>query len=71
MDGNTYALNKHLDEVERCEKAQERFDKDIDALLQEMEDIYFEIRTLANDYGGYDLSEYAKETVREVLGVGR
>lgn len=69
INGNTYALNKHLDEVEKCEKAQELFDRDIESLLQDMEDIYFEIRVLSRNYNGYDFESYAKECVKNYLGV--
>lgn len=71
MDANTSALNKYMEENDKFERAQARFDMDIKEYLHGMEDLYYEIRTLANDYDGYDLSEYAKETVQEVLGVGK
>lgn len=71
MDANTSALNKYMKENERFERAQAHFDMDIKEYLQGMEDLYYEIRTLANDYDGYDLSDYAQETVQEVLGVAK
>jgi hypothetical protein len=56
-------------EEERFDKAVERFRKDIGPMLQDTEDIYFEIRKLADDYGGYDFSEYAEECIKNYLGV--
>jgi type II restriction/modification system DNA methylase subunit YeeA len=69
IDGNTYALNKNLEEEEKYNNAVENFNINIDEYLQGMEDLYFEIRRLADEYNGYDLSDYAKECVKNYLGV--
>jgi hypothetical protein len=68
IDGNTYALNKHLEEEERLERAQARFDRDIYKMLKDMEGLYFEIVKLAENYDGYNLRDYAYECMNEVVG---
>ena len=69
MCANDYALNKYLDEQAKFEKTIEAFNDDIKHYLQAMEDAYFEIRRLSYEYDGEDLSDYARETVQNYLGV--
>lgn len=69
MDANTYALNIYMDKEERCEKSLCSFLKEIDERVQEMEDIYFELRRLAYDYDDYDFSYELKEEIESRLNI--
>lgn len=69
MDYNEHSLAKHMDEVERQEKAQSSFDIDIKEDIAQMVDMISEMRLLAKDYDGYDLSEYCEECISETLAV--
>lgn len=64
-DANIHALNAHMLKNEKVETALSYFLKEIDERVQQIEDIYFELRVLAQDYEGYDFSDELKEEIKE------
>lgn len=64
-DGNMYALNKHLDEVDKAEAAQEAFEASVSDQLQKLSELVCEIKASANDFWGYDMSELADELIKD------
>ena len=67
VDGNTYALNKHLDEIDEAEKAQEHFESSIQDELKAIDDAVGSIRNIAENYEGYDFSDLIKEIIEEYI----
>ena len=59
VDGNTYAINKHLDEQEQIEKVWEQFKKIYD--VEELERALDYARTGAKDFGGHDFTDELSE----------
>ena len=69
MDANTHALNVFMDKKEAYGKYLDLFIEEIDERVQEMEDIYFELRKIAYDYVGYDFSNELKEEIENRLNI--
>lgn len=64
---NTQALNKYLDEQDRADIALENFLNAISDELSEIDEISNRIRSIANDYEGYDFTDDAIEAMKEIL----
>ena len=69
MDANTHALNVFMDRKEAYEKCLDLFIEEVDSRVQDMEDIYFELRKIAYDYVGYDFSSELKEEIESRLNI--
>lgn len=69
MDANTHALNVFMDRKEEYEKYLDLFIEEVDSRVQDMEDIYFELRKIAYDYAGYDFSSELKEEIESRLNI--
>ena len=69
MDANTHALNVFMDKKEAYEKYLNLFIEEVDSRVQDMEDIYFELRKIAYDYAGYDFSSELKEEIESRLNI--
>ena len=69
MDANTHALNVFMDKKEAYEKYLDLFIEEVDSRVQDMEDIYFELRKIAYDYVGYDFSNELKEEIENRLNI--
>lgn len=69
MDANTNALNVFMDRKEEYEKYLDLFIEEVDSRVQDMEDIYFELRKIAYYYVGYDFSNELKEEIESRLNI--
>lgn len=69
MDANTHALNVFIDRKEAYEKCLDLFIEEVDSRVQDMEDIYFELRKIAYYYVGYDFSNELKEEIESRLNL--
>ena len=67
IDGNSAALNNHLNEQSRDETAQENFEEDARVNLNCIEDHIIEIKQIAAKYTGYDFTDVIKERILEML----
>ena len=67
VDGNLHALNKHLDEVEAGEVAQEHFESSIQDELLAIDEAIGAIRNIAENYEGYDFSDLITELVGDLI----
>ena len=63
LDGNTYALNKYLNEQEVAEQATESFEKDVQDEIDELEKLAAVLKVIENNVE----SEAAREKIVDVL----
>ena len=64
---NEYALNKYLDKQAKYETTCELFNEAIQDALKEIESNIEFIQAMAEDFNGYNLSNYADECISEVI----
>lgn len=67
IDGNTYALNKHLEKLDQQEKYQSMFIDEIDDDLVEIQSIIKALRKRASDYYGYDFTDLLSDCLSDLI----
>ena len=67
VDGNIYALNKHLEEQEKAERDFEFFEDDTMEHFKEINRLIDLVNSCAEDYPALELDEHIKETISSMI----
>jgi hypothetical protein len=67
IDGNTYALDKYMEEQEHLEKLEELYLNGIQEDIKELEEIISRLRYESEDYEGYSMRTVLDEELKELL----
>jgi hypothetical protein len=70
-DGNLYALDKYLEQQDAADKAVDLYVSEVNDLVEELELLLSRLKSRMISFehkSGYDMKEYTKELVEEIIG---